>query len=80
MRYVAYVYLDRNRDWECVVTTNPTIFEGDSDWYCLGGVNSLKELLQLMEENGFDAEYFYEYVDRCMSHELYNLLNKEESI
>ena len=43
MRYVAYVYLDRNRDWECIVTTNPTIFEGDPDWYFIGGVPCLGE-------------------------------------
>ena len=77
MKYTAYMFLDRNRDWECVVTTDPAIFEGDPDWYCAGGVDSLKELMQLMDEHGFDAEYFYSYVDYCMSHQLFNLLNKD---
>jgi hypothetical protein len=78
MKYTAYVFLDRNRDWECAVTVHPELYDGDTDWYCVGGVNNLKELFHLMEAHDFDAEYFYEYVDRCMSHELYNMLNKEE--
>ena len=77
MKYVAYVFLDKNRDWECFVTTDPSVFEGDEDLYCVGGVNDLKELMQLMEDNDFDAEYFYEYVDRCMPHYLFNMLNKD---
>jgi hypothetical protein len=79
MKYVAYVFLDRTRDWECAVTPFPSDFDGDPNWYLVGGVNNLKELFQLMEEHGFDAEYFYEYVDHCMSHPLYNMLNKEEA-
>lgn len=76
MKYVAYVFLSRSRDWECVVTTFLSDFDGDPDWYCVGGVNNLKELFQVMDEHDFDAEYFYEYVDHCMSHQLYNLLNR----
>ena len=74
---VAYVFLDNSRDWECIVTTDPTVFEGDEVLYFAGGINNLKELFQLMEDNDFDAEYFYEYVDHCMPHYLFNLLNKD---
>ena len=79
VKAVAYVYLDRSRDWECVVTLNPSEYEGIEDWYCAGQVTNLKELFQLMEDNDFDAEYFYEYVDHCMSHRLFNLLNADGS-
>ena len=74
---VAYVLLSRSRDWECFVTADPSEAYDDEDLYLAGEVSSLKELFQLMEDNGFDAEYFYEYVDNCMSHKLYDLLNKE---
>ena len=74
---VAYVFLDRSRDWECFVCENPHEADGDDDLYLAGEVNSLKELFQLMEEHGFDAEYFYEYIDRCMPHYLFNMLNKD---
>lgn len=77
MKYTAYLFLDRTRDWECLVDTDPTLFDGDADIYCAGGVNTLKELFQLMDEHGFDAEYFYEYVDHCLSHRLFNMLNKD---
>lgn len=73
----AYVYMSRSRDWECFVTTDPRDAEGDDDLYLAGEVSSLKELFKLMEDNDFDAEYFYEYVDHCMSHRLFNLLNKD---
>ena len=74
---VAYVFLDRSRDWECYVTLDPSEAEGDEDLYLAGTVSSLKELFHLMEAHDFDAEYFYEYVDRCMSHRIYNMLDKE---
>lgn len=74
---IAYVFLDRSRDWECIVTTEPSVFEGDVYLYCVGSVNNLKELMQLMEEHGFDAEYFYAYVDYSMPHYLFNMLNKD---
>ena len=74
---VAYVFLSRSRDWECVVTDNFADFDGCDDWYLVGEVSSLKELFQLMEDNNFDAEYFYEYVDHCMSHRLFDMLNKD---
>ena len=74
---VAYVYLSRSCDWECFVTTNPHEADGDDDLYLAGEVSSLKELFHLMEDNDFDAEYFYEYVDRCLPHYLFNLLNKD---
>jgi hypothetical protein len=73
----AYVFLSRSRDWECFVTTDPREAEGDDDLYLAGEVSSLKELFKLMEDNDFDAEYFYEYVDHCMSHRLFNMLNKD---
>lgn len=75
---VAYVFLSRSRDWECFVTLNPNEADRDEDLYLAGQVSSLKELFQLMEDNDFDAEYFYEYVDCCMSHRIYNMLNKED--
>lgn len=76
IKQCAYVFLSRSRDWECFVTTDPREAEGDDDLYLAGQVGSLKELFQLMDEHDFDAEYFYEYVDHCLSHRLYNLLNK----
>lgn len=72
----AYVYLSRSCDWECFVSENPHEADGDEDLYLAGEVSSLKELFQLMEDNDFDAEYFYEYVDHCLSHRIYNMLNK----
>ena len=74
----AYVYLSRSRDWECFVTDNKQELADDDDLWLAGEVSSLEELLHLMEDNGFDAEYFYEFVDNCMSHRIYNMLNKEE--
>ena len=74
---VAYVFLSRSRDWECFVTTDPSEVEGDEDLYLAGEVSSLEELFHLMEDNDFDAEYFYEYVDHCMSHRMFTLLNKD---
>jgi hypothetical protein len=72
---VAYVFLSKSCDWECFVVTNPLEADGDDDLYLVGSVSSLEDLFHLMEDNDFDAEYFYEYVDRCLSHRLYNLLN-----
>ena len=74
---VAYVYLSRSCDWECFVSENPHEADGDEDLYLVGTVSNLKELFRLMDEHDFDAEYFYEYVDHCMSHRLFNLLNKD---
>lgn len=74
---VAYVYLSRECDWECFVNMYPIELTDDDDLYLAGTVSSLKELFHLMDEHDFDAEYFYEYVDRCMSHELYNMLNHD---
>ena len=74
----AYVYLSRSRDWECFVTDNKYEFADDDDLYLAGEASSLEELFHLMEDNDFDAEYFYEYVDHCMSNRLYNMLNKGE--
>ena len=79
MESVAYVFLNHDRDWECEVTTNPEEFEGLEGWYLAGEVSSLKELFELMEANDFDAEYFYEYIDRYVSHPIYNMLNKGEN-
>lgn len=73
----AYVYLSRAYDWECFVSEYPQVFAAEEDMYLAGTVSSLKELFQLMEDNDFDAEYFYEYVDHCMSHRLFNMLNKD---
>jgi hypothetical protein len=73
----AYVFLSSSCDWECFVTTDPREAEGNDDLYLAGEVSSLKELFKLMEDNDFDAEYFYAYVDHCMSHRLFNLLNKD---
>ena len=77
IKQCAYVFLDRSRDWECAVTMNPSEFDSLEDWYCAGQVSSLKELFYLMEAYDFDAEYFYEYVDHCLSHQLFNMLNKD---
>lgn len=74
---VVYVYMSRARDWECFVSEEPIVLAADDDMYLAGEVSSLKELFQLMEDNDFDAEYFYEYVDHCLSHRLYNLLNTD---
>lgn len=80
---VAYVFFNSEFDWECLVSE--TMLEGinmediSDGWYLAGQVSSLKELFQLMEKHDFDAEYFYEYVEHCMSHRLYNLLNKEDA-
>ena len=74
---VAYVFLSRSCDWECFITTNPHEADGDDDLYLAGEVSNLKELFHLMEDNDFDAEYFYEYVDNCMSHRMFNMLNKD---
>jgi hypothetical protein len=74
---IAYVFLNSSFDWECIVTERPSDFEGYGDWFLAGAVNNLKELFQLMDKYDFDAEYFYEYVDHCMSHRLFNLLNKD---
>lgn len=73
----AYVYLSRSRDWECFVSEDPVALAADDDLYLAGTVSSLKELFWLMDKHDFDAEYFYEYVDHCMSHRLFNLLNKD---
>ena len=75
----AYVYLSHSRDWECFVTDDKQEFTDDDDLYLAGEVSSLEELFNLMEDNDFDAEYFYYFVDRCLSHRLYNMLNKEDS-
>ena len=72
---IAYVFLSHSRDWECEVTLNPSEFEGLEDWYLAGEVCSLEELFQLMEDNDFDAEYFYELVEH-LPHRLYNALNQ----
>lgn len=77
MTTVAYLFLNHLYDWECVVTERPSEFEGYDGWYLAGKVSTLKELFKLMEDNDFDAEYFYEYVDHCMSHRLFNMLNKD---
>jgi hypothetical protein len=74
---VAYVYLSHSRDWECFVSEDPVVLATDDDLYLAGTVCSLKELFWLMDEHDFDAEYFYEYVDHCMSHRLFNMLNKD---
>lgn len=79
MESVAYVFLNRFRDWECEVTLDKSEFAGLDGWYLAGEVSSLEELFHLMEDNDFDAEYFYYFVDRCLSHRLYNMLNKEGS-
>ena len=73
----AYVYLSHSRDWECFVTTDKQELDGDDDLWFAGEVSSLTDLFHLMEDNGFDAEYFYAYIDYCLPHSLYNLLNKE---
>lgn len=73
----AYVYLSRSCDWECFVCEQPQDLIADDDLYLAGTVSSLKELFQLMDEHDFDAEYFYEYVDNCLSHRLFNMLNKD---
>ena len=73
----AYVYLSHSCDWECFVCEHTQTLEVDDDLYLAGEVSSLKELFQLMEDNDFDAEYFYEYVDHCLSHRLFNMLNKD---
>lgn len=75
MKPIAYVFLDRNRDWECAVTATPSDFEDDPDWYLAAEVNSLDEVYEVLEDHGFDYEYFYNLVER-MPHRLYNLLNK----
>ena len=74
---VAYAFLSHSRDWEFWITDNLADFNGCDDWYLAGEVSSLKELFQLMEDNDFDAEYFYEYVDHCMPHRIFNMLNKD---
>lgn len=73
----AYVYLSRSCDWECFVCEQPQDLTADDDLYLAGEVNSLPELMWLLEDNGFDYEYFYEYVDNCLSHRLFNMLNKD---
>ena len=74
---VAYFFLNRLCDWECVVTDRRSDFDGYDSWYLAGEVRNLNELFQLMDKHDFDAEYFYEYVDHCMSHHLFNLLNQD---
>ena len=74
----AYVYLSRSRDWECFVTDIKQELAADDDLWLAGEVCCLKQLFHLMEDNGFDAEYFYEFVDNCMPHRIYNMLDKEE--
>ena len=75
---IAYVFLDRCRDWECFVTLDPREADDDEDLYLAGTVSSLNELHELMDDNGFDSEYFYEYINLCLPHRLYNLLDKED--
>lgn len=74
---VVYVYMSRDRDWECYVSEEPMVLAADDDLYLAGTVSSLKELFWLMDAHDFDAEYFYEYVDHCLSHRLFNLLDTD---
>ena len=76
MKFAAYLFFDRDCDWECYITTDPREFDGVPEVYLGGGVNTLTEVFDLMMEHGFDAEYYYLFVERCMSHYIYNLLNK----
>lgn len=74
---VAYVFLDYNRECDCVVTLKPYEYEGVDSWYQAGKVSSLSELMWLLKDNGFDYEYFTELVEREMPHEIYNMLNHD---
>jgi hypothetical protein len=76
----AYVLFNHELDWEVCVTAHKheaVSLGGCGSWYIGGEVSSLKELFKLFEEHDFDAEYFYEYVDHCMPHWLYNALNHD---
>lgn len=73
----AYVLFNRERDWEALITAHKQeagSLDGFDGWYIAGEVSSLEELFYLFNENDFDAEYFYNFVDD-MPHWLYNALN-----
>lgn len=75
---IAYVFFDRDRDWECAITDSKEKLEGLDGLYLGGEVNTLSEVFDLLEAHDFDPEYFYNFVDD-MPHHLYNLLNKEDA-
>lgn len=76
-KVIAYVLFNHELDWEALVTANKheaDALNGCDSWYIAGEVSSLEELFRLLDDNDFDPEYFYEFVDR-MPHWLYNALN-----
>ena len=74
---VVYVYMSHAEDWECFVSEESIVLAADDDLYLAGTVSNLKELFLLMDAHDFDGEYFYNFVDHCLSHRLYNLLNAD---
>lgn len=73
---VAYIFFDKDRDWESALVLNPKELEGVEGWYLGGIVHSLKEIFSLMENQGFDPEYIYNFFEE-IPHWIYNALDKD---
>ena len=74
-KHVVYVFLD-SRTEDAAVALDPIKYEGIDDWYQVGEVTTMSELLWLLEDNVFDFEYFTDFMEE-MPREIYNLLNQE---
>ena len=71
----AYIFFDKERDWECALTINRKEYDGYDGWYLGGIVHSIKEIFTLLEDHGFDSEYIYLFLDD-IPHWIYNARNK----
>jgi hypothetical protein len=74
---VAYILFNHEMDWECRITAHrheAEALDGFDGWRIGGEVNTLEEVFNLLDDNDFDPEYFYNFVE-LMPHWLYNALN-----
>lgn len=72
---IAYIFFDKERTWDCAITTIPSEYEGVGSWYLGGEVYTMMDVLDLLDDHGFDHDYFYKFVD-AMPIQLVLQLNK----
>lgn len=51
----------------------------EEDYDLIASVETWDELFKVFEDKGFDYDYFYEYIERDISHYMYSILESQSN-